>query len=476
MAFISQENLTKAKHKALGIVNRVIDQQVNLAVTGLSRSGKTAFITSLINQLINENSHGQLTFFDVVQEGRFIAAKRVPQKHFHIRRFNYDDAIKNLEQSEPQWPAPTTGISELRLAIRYRPKSSILKYFDEMATLYLDITDYPGEWLLDLPMLNQTYEEWSEQTRVLLEQAPRYELAKDFIERVKQLDPLQSADENLLKDLANQYTELLHYFRETLGLSIIQPGRFILPGELQDAPILQFIPYLNFANIDGNVYQNASEESLIGMLRARFIEYKERVVRHFYQEHFLRFDRQIVLADCLSPLNKGADSFADLQNAISLIMESFNYGKSGLFTRLFSPKIDKLMFAATKADHITPDQHHNLVSLLNQLIYPTKQELNFNNLTMKAVALAAVKATDAGKAQYQGKTMPVIKGVRLDNRKLLTLFPGVVPAKIPDNNFWQKHPFQFIEFAPKEKTDQCQPLPHLRLDQVLQFLLGDKMK
>jgi hypothetical protein len=476
MALINQEQLNKVKHKATGFLNRIIDQQINLAVTGLSRSGKTAFITSLVNQLINENSHSQLVFFDVVQQGRFIAAKRVPQKHFYIGRFNYDEAIKSLEQSEPQWPKPTTGISELRLAIRYRPKASLLKYFDEVATLYLDITDYPGEWLLDLPMLNQTYEEWSVQTQQLLAQAPRYEHAKEFIKRVQSLDPLQDADENLLTDLSTQYTQLLHYFREELGLSIIQPGRFILPGELAEAPILQFIPYLNFENIDANVYQNATEDTLIGMLRARFVEYKERVVRKFYQQHFLRFDRQIILADCLSPLNKGAESFADLQMAIDLIMESFNYGKTSLFNRLFSPKIDKLIFAATKADHITPDQHNNLVSLLNQLVHKTKQTLNFNNLTTKTIALAAVKATSTGKAIYQGKTMPVIKGVRLSDNKTITLFPGTVPPRLPDKNYWQQHAFQFIDFAPQKKIDPCQPLPHFRLDQALQFLLGDKMK
>ena len=40
------------------IINRGFDRTLRLAVTGLSRSGKTAFITSLINQLlsINQNS------------------------------------------------------------------------------------------------------------------------------------------------------------------------------------------------------------------------------------------------------------------------------------------------------------------------------------------------------------------------------------------------------------------------------------
>ena len=27
--------------------------------------------------------------------------------------------------------------------------------------VHLDIVDYPGEWLLDLPLMNQSFEEWS---------------------------------------------------------------------------------------------------------------------------------------------------------------------------------------------------------------------------------------------------------------------------------------------------------------------------
>jgi len=476
MALINPDKLTKVKHKATGILNRVIDQQVNLAVTGLSRSGKTAFITSLVNQLVNENSNSQLSFFNPVYEGRFIAAKRVPQKHFHIPRFDYDNAIYCLEQPQPSWPEPTVGISEIRLAIRYKPKHSLLKYVDDTATLYVDISDYPGEWLLDLPLLNQTFEEWSEQMNGLLKQAPRKEYAEQFIANLAQLDPFQAPDEVLLKELAEEYTQLLHHFRYKLGLSVIQPGRFILPGELENAPILQFFPFLNFKDIDANAYQNAGDNTIIGMLRARFIEYKERVVRKFYQEHFLRFDRQIILADCLTPLNKGPNSFADLQLAISLIIESFSYGKSSLLNRLFSPKINKLLFAATKADHVTPDQHENLVSLLNQLVFKTKKQLSFDNLTMKTLAIAGVKATSVGKTTYQGKSMPVIKGTRLSDNKLLTLFPGSVPAQIPDSDYWLQNPFKFVEFSPQVKTDPYQNLAHLRMDQVLQFLLGDKMK
>lgn len=39
------------------IVNRGFDRTLRLAVTGLSQSGKTAFITSLVNQLLTLDQH-----------------------------------------------------------------------------------------------------------------------------------------------------------------------------------------------------------------------------------------------------------------------------------------------------------------------------------------------------------------------------------------------------------------------------------
>ena len=475
MPLISTDKISKIKEKANELLNRTLDQHVNLAVTGLSRSGKTAFITSLVNQLINEGSTTHLSFFNPVHQGRFIAAKRVPQKNVHIARFDYEQALDALSQPSPYWPEPTKGISELRLAIKYRPKDSMLKYATEMATLTLDITDYPGEWLLDLPMLNQTFEVWSETMSRLLSEEPRVERAQVWLDKVTSIDPFKVADEQEIAELAHEYTELLHYYRNELGLSVIQPGRFILPGELAGAPILEFFPFTAMANVDGNAYQNAEDDSVIGMLRARFLEYRERVVKRFYKDHFLKFDRQIVLADCLTPLNKGKHSFTDLQQAISMIMESYSYGQSSLFSRLFSPKIDKLLFAATKADHVTPEQHSHLTSLLNQLIYSTKHKLNFDAIEMKSLAIASVKASENGKSQHKGQLVPVIRGRQLESEQLVTLFPGSVPDKLPESDFWTERPFNFINFAPLKPIAKHECLPHLRLDQALQFLLGDKM-
>ncbi|WP_204319213.1 YcjX family protein, partial [Escherichia coli] len=82
--------------------------------------------------------------------------------------------------------------------------------------------------------------------------------------------------------------------------------------------------------------------------------------------------------------------------ALTQLMQSFHYGKRTLFRRLFSPTIDKLMFAATKADHITADQHANLVSLLQQLVQEAWQNAAFEGISMDCVGLASVQATESG--------------------------------------------------------------------------------
>ncbi|KMT82747.1 YcjX [Salmonella enterica subsp. enterica serovar Newport str. 36807] len=45
--------MKRLKTELNALVNRGVDRHLRLAVTGLSRSGKTAFITAMVNQLLN---------------------------------------------------------------------------------------------------------------------------------------------------------------------------------------------------------------------------------------------------------------------------------------------------------------------------------------------------------------------------------------------------------------------------------------
>ncbi|MDE9434967.1 YcjX family protein [Xenorhabdus bovienii] len=464
--------MKRLQNELKSLVNRGVDRHFRLAVTGLSRSGKTAFITSLVNQLLHVHSGARLPLFSAVRDGRLLGVKRVPQRDFGVPRFAYDENIAALHDTPPYWPIPTQGVSEIRLALRYRSEDSLLRYLKETSTLYLEIVDYPGEWLLDLPMLEQSYLAWSRQMNGMLK-GERAGWAKPWLELCQQCDPLAPADENLLARIAQAYTDYLHQCK-TQGLHFIQPGRFILPGDLAGAPALQFFPWPDIDGIGEPQLAKADKHTNIGMLRERFAYYCDHIVKGFYKEHFLRFDRQIVLVDCLQPLNSGPQAFNDMRLALAQLMQSFHYGKRTLFRRLFSPCIDKLMFAASKADHVTADQHANLISLLQQLVQEAWQNAAFEGISMDCVGLASVQATESGIVLHDGEKIPAIKGNRLSDDKLLTFFPGEVPQRLPNSDFWQKQGFNFESFRPKQVNVDT-PLPHIRMDSAMEFLLGDKL-
>ncbi|GAM59757.1 conserved protein ycjX [Vibrio ishigakensis] len=166
-------------------------------MTGLSRAGKTAFITSFVNQLISSATDDNLPLLDVAEQGRLLGARRVPQKSLLTPRFNLDASIEALSSEPPTWPEPTRDVSEIRLAIKYQPKSRARKLLSSSSTLYLDLVDYPGEWLLDLPMLEMDYATWSESQIRRLEQIALPE-AKEWLGRVVDLSLNQEQDDKLV--------------------------------------------------------------------------------------------------------------------------------------------------------------------------------------------------------------------------------------------------------------------------------------
>ncbi|CAH0533775.1 putative protein YcjX [Vibrio stylophorae] len=444
------------------------DRHIRLAVTGLSRAGKTAFITALTHQLLHSATQDNLPLFQVAREGRLLGAKRVLSPQLLTPSFAYEQGMAALSSQPPHWPEPTKDVSEISLALRYQPNRGASKLLGQTATLQLDIVDYPGEWLLDLPMLTQDYADWSSQQLALM-QGARQSFAGDFAAAVAKLEVNQSADESMLATLAAHYKDYLMACKQQ-GFQWLQPGRMVLPGELEGAPVLAFFP----VPWSLEVMKAAPAGSVGEVLLQRYSAYQQQVIRPFYRDYFTKFDRQVVLVDCLTPLNEGAEAFADLQQALTQLMHSFRYGKRSLFRRFFSPRIDRVLFAATKADHVTPEQHCHLIALLKQLIQSAQQEAAFEGIGFDCMTLASIQATKVGSVVYQGHRYPALQGIDL-NGQTIQRYPGEVPAKLPNAEFWQRQGFSFLSFAP-QPFEQGEKLPHIRMDKALQFLLGDKVE
>ncbi|ABV87986.1 YcjX family protein [Shewanella pealeana] len=477
-----KQSLKKLGKNTQAVALRTTDRNLRLAVTGLAGAGKTAFITGLVNQLLHSGiaeTGSQLPLWQVARDGRLYGVKRDMQPDLTIPSFNYDAAIKSLTTEPQTWPVSTRNISELRLAIKYRPAKGLLSKLTDSATLYLDIVDYPGEWLLDLPMLKLSFQQWSNtqvQRKAVFE---RSEYFSAFSKALNDVELASPADELKLQQIAELYQKVLQDCVSNHGFYYAQPGRLLLPGELDGTPVLALFPLLNIGDAEFQSLEQSVANSFYHTLKQRYKGYVARVVKPFYQDYFAKFDRQLVLVDCFSPLNRGRAQFDDMKSAIHAVMESFHFGQSSLLKRLFAPKIDKLLFAASKVDHVTRDQQGNVLSLLSQLVHQSQQYAKFAGCEVETMAISAIKSTSHGMVKQDGKEIEVVRGIELAKRQPVTLFPGEVPKSLPTSDFWDKQGFEFINFAPatNQNTQRSNAdFEHIRLDHVLQYLLGDKLK
>ena len=113
------DRLTKGVEGAGSAVSEAFFEPVlRLGVTGLSRAGKTVFITSLVANLLN---HGRMPGLAAAAEGRIAAAYLQPQPDDTVPRFDYEGHLAALTAPVPHWPESTRAISELRLSLRVRP-------------------------------------------------------------------------------------------------------------------------------------------------------------------------------------------------------------------------------------------------------------------------------------------------------------------------------------------------------------------
>lgn len=459
---------------------------VRLGVTGLSRAGKTVFITALVHGLLRG---GRFPVFESLATGRIARARLEPQPHDAVPRFAYESHVRTLIEDR-RWPHSTVDISELRLVIEYQRQNTATR------RLTLDLVDYPGEWLLDLPLLNKSYEQWSAESLALSRREPRARLAAAWHAHLATLQPGEHEDEQATLTAAKLFTDYLRACRdERFAMSLLPPGRFLMPGNLAGSPALTFAP------LDVPQDGTAPDGSLWAMMRRRYEAYKDVVVRPFFRDHFTRLDRQIVLVDALAAFNAGPEALRDLEGALSGILDCFNIGRSTFFNALFRPRIDKILFAATKADHLHRSSHDRLEAILKRMVERAAARAEFAGASVDVVALAAVRATREALVQQGHEKLPSILGTPeegemsggevFDGQTEAATFPGDLPANLDDlfsgdgafrglsNTACDQTDFRFLRFRPPllvREGGEEPALPHIRFDRALQFLIGDKLQ
>lgn len=456
----------------------IVTPTVRLGVTGLARAGKTVFIAALVHNLIHG---GRLPLFKAYAAGRVAGARLEPQPDDSVPRFDYESHVKALVD-ERIWPDSTRQISELRLTVRYESASFLSRTIGS-GKLHIDIIDYPGEWLLDLALLTKSYAEWSAETIAVAETPGHRGAAAAWLTHLLSIDPKAPEDEAAARGLAGRFTDYLKASRVD-GVSTQPPGRFLMPGDLENSPALTFAP-LRLGDDLG------ASGSLARMMARRYEAYKAVVVRPFFRDHFARLDRQIVLVDVLTALNAGQAAVAELEAALAGVLSSFRLGRTNWFTGFVSRRIDRILFVATKADHLHHGDHDRLQAILGRLVARAAETARFAGARVEVLALASVRATREASVTQSGETLPSIIGVPMAGEKVdgrvfdgkaeVAIFPGDLPRD-PESVFRpdaQPTDVRFVRFRPPklERTAEgvTLSLPHIRLDRALEFLLGDRL-
>lgn len=452
-----------------GLAAAIMESTIRLGVTGLSRSGKTVFIASLVANLIDR---GRMPGLAAAADGRVLAAFLQPQPDYAVPRFDYEAHLGRLVSPVPRWPDSTCAVSQLRLSFRIQPGGA-LGGFRSPRTVHLDIVDYPGEWLLDLDLLDQDFRSWSD--CALARAAGRSE-AETFLKLARGTDSAAPLDEPEAAELARSYTLYLRESRAA-GYFDCAPGRFLLPGELEGSPALAFAPLRKPGGTPRNCLWREMER--------RFEAYKREVAKPFFRDHFSRIDRQIVLVDVLGAIHAGPRAVDDLRRAMTGILGAFRPGRNAILGKLLrGRRVEKILFAATKADHLHHAQHARLSAIMEAMVKEARARADFAGAETAAMAIAALRATVEESIDHGGEPLDCVRGMPLDGGKPVIFYPGELPenprrllGQVREGaGRWFDAEYRTMSFAPSSLMPKPgDGPPHIRLDRAAQFLIGDQL-
>ena len=453
--------------------DRLSDERFCLGITGLSQSGKSTFITSLINQLLHHDTASLPGFSPVLSE-RLIGVKVHPLEDDSLAHFPYEEAYERITSPKPQWPQSTVNTSGCLLELKLKKSGSQINPLSrESHSLYLEIRDYPGEWLLDLPLRDMSYSRWCSQCSAQYTQSPRKEILGSLLEELQQIDPLAEADSDVLERLHSDYLAFLKQCKYgDKSLSLIQPGRFLIPGDIHDTDVLLFIPLLKVASYTEGQLQSAAENSYFKLCEKRYKRYIKELIDPFYKQFFHRIDRQLVIVDVVNALNAGPAYVDDMRQAVSNITDSFVYGKQSRVFQLFNPKIDKVVFVASKIDQVLSEDHESVRQLLGQLIRQAYKSAQHEGVVPECEAAAAVRSSR--EVKHEGERG--ITGADSKGEPIGYMHP-TIPPRIPEGDEWQAFvDWKIPTLSPPRglSSTNSDSIPHIRMDTVLNILIGDK--
>jgi len=442
-----------------------------VGVVGLYRSGKTVFLTSLINHLQNHNPHHfrlgrgdvKLTYSGNLKPSRFA----------EFPYLQYRNQLVNAKE----WPVKTREVSEY--CCRYYRSDWRVSRGE------LSIVDFPGERLADLMMAKASYDEWSDIILAIFRNHQEYSsLAGSYLDIIDGGELSEAA-------VIDAYRQLLL----TLFLAfrpVVSPSSFLLSPEGrwlgdvgQDQRMDQCFSGLDASKQFSPLSDDARRRN--PQLRKRFArryeEYRQQIALPL-AKWMKSCDALTVLIDVTTLLAGGEGMYQGNRELLGNLMQQLTPGRNyfgisvDILSRVLAPvhcplnylldlnwhEISKVAFVATKADKVHESDRQRLCDLVKEMTEPliASHRERAVSLDVGYFACAAVKST---RSTANGKLQAFVGE---DHPSAFT--PSHVPEQWPKT--WQYGTYKFPNMAPWVPPRRDAAPDHIELNRVVDFLIG----
>lgn len=382
-------------------VDQLVDHQQHIVITGLSRSGKSMLFTSLIAQLQQRGSE----YYDPLPLLKVFSQQQLEKveltTHFDdLADFPFAENLAKLQAR--QWPQATDKVSAFRLTLWIKRNNPVKQKLFGAKKIQLFFYDYPGEWLMDLPLESMDYAQWSAQVFAQLSSEPQASLSQSWLTQLRQFDFDQLPTEASLKEYIRYYQQYLSKAKKQ-GVSLLQPGMLILtpPGLVHSK---MFAPLPNKVLSDPtHPWRQVMQQHYQAFVRDWVIPFK--------RDFFNQADKQVILVDVLEGLSFGRGYLEEMKEAMNHLSNSFVYGKRKWYQRLgITPPVGKVGFVATKIDLIPVAERANLKQLLAHLTQGIGFQLEassteFEHFLISALVCAKPETHSVIYKDEQGRTL-----------------------------------------------------------------------
>lgn len=435
----------------------------HIVMTGLSRSGKSMLFTSLMALLLERHrASASLPLLKALPLDRVASVDVRPIAGETV--FPLADHLDALQAG--QWPPATEQVYGFELVLTLQSTFWVKRALGGKQQVVFRFYDYPGEWLTDLPMLNQSFTNWSNAAWAQQMNRPQRTFAQAWQEWVAGFDFDQTPDDSLVDEYVQAYRGYLQAAKSG-GISLLQPGALLLPNEAFDWRQHGFAPLPTAISSD-------PAHPWTQRFQGGFTHFQTQWLQPLRERYFVKADKQVILVDVLEGLSHGRAHLNQLKESVSHLASVLVTGARKWYRPAFLSKghRSRVAFVATKVDLVPLSEQPALMGLLQDMTAGARSQLSEQQVDFQHFLVSAIQTTDAGQApnqlRYTRDTSPLSEGET--GGYVETTFEPI-PSKMTELGESEHYPL-LRAAVPKDWWTRVQHAQSL--DRLFEYLIGAK--